>query len=195
MMRSVSLIIFAALLLSATGCASFSPYSINETTVEQHLQQQIRNFDTQQARNGMPMRLELERARVRIGPEGREVVQVDFAGRATLDAILTRIPVDISFMVEGLPYFDGEKQAVFLKNLSLQETRVDSSMGSMDLQPFAGAITQVASRFLDNYPVYELDQADLGQRLFGMMNMNIKVEEGRLTLVPGGDTRREGPVR
>ncbi|MDX1589119.1 MAG: DUF1439 domain-containing protein [Oleiphilaceae bacterium] len=195
MMRSITLPLLMTLALLASGCASMSPYSIDEATVEQHLQQQIRNFDAQQVRNGVPMRLELKRAKVRLGPDGREVVHVDFAGRASLDALMVRIPVDISFMVEGAPFYDGEKKAVFLRDLTLLESRLESTMGSLDLQPYAGAITTIASRFLDEYPVYELDETDLGQRLFGMMNMNIKVGDGRLTLVPGGDTRREGPVR
>lgn len=184
-LRQYLLPILGSLLL-VSGCAStFDRYSIDEATIEQHLQRQIQNFDQQQARNGIPMRLELKRAKVTLGPEGREVALVDFAGTATVDAMMMKIPVGISFRMEGAPVYDSEAKAVFLRDLKLLESRVDSGMGSLDLQPFAGSLTRIAAVFLDTNPVYELDESDFGQRLFGMMNMGIKVSPGRLTMVPG----------
>ncbi|TVP57807.1 MAG: DUF1439 domain-containing protein [Halomonadaceae bacterium] len=188
--------LLVSLLLLASGCAStFDRYSVDEATIEEHLAQQIRLFDQQQARNDMPLRLELQRAKVTLGPEGREVAMVDFSGRATVDAMMMKIPVGISFRIEGVPVYDHDSKAVFLRELKLLESRVDSGMGSFDLQPVAGTLTSVATLFLDKYPVYEVNEGTFGNSMIGMMNMSIRVSEGRLTMVPGGRRQQEGPVR
>jgi len=46
----------AALLLGmASGCASFSPYSIDEATVQGHLAEQIQNFSRDIQASGLPI--------------------------------------------------------------------------------------------------------------------------------------------
>jgi len=185
-MRLLSLPLFLTLSLFATGCASFGEHhSINEAQVEDYLQQQLRDFDRQLQAGGI-MSLDLQRAKVTLGPDNREVAVLDFAGRATVDAFLARVPVDIAFRVEGAPVYDSDERAVFIRDLKLLDSRITSGMGAMDLTPYGGMITEYAAMFLDNNPVYRLDEDDFGQRMFGMMNMGIKVKPGRLTMVPGG---------
>jgi len=192
--------LFPAVLLPLTllsGCATFTPYSIDEATIESEIQQRVARFGEQQRANGSPLTLKLERAHVTLGPDDRQVAVVDLAGTASVEAFMATIPVGVEFTVEGTPVYDGGEKAVFIRNLKLLSSRVDTQMGSLDLTPYGGMLTDIASQLLDEHPVYRLNEEDMGQRLFGMMNLGIEVRPGRIALVPAGGDEDEvrGPVR
>ncbi len=168
------------------GCATISPYTVDEATIEDFLQKQVNAFGRQQRENGLPLSLELERSKVTLGPDGRQVAIVDFEGTATLEAFITRIPIGLALKVEGAPVYDPEEKAVYIRDLKLLETMVRSGGNAIDLGPYTGTLSDVAARFLNEQPVYRLDESDARQRLFSRMNLGIEVRPGRLALVPGG---------
>lgn len=168
----------------AGGCASFSPYSVDESTVEKHISERITDFSRDLSDRGLPVTLELTSADVAIGPEDRDVAVVDFGGRAVLQA--PRIPIDLNFSVEGTPVYEAEEKAIYIRNLKVLSTNVEAAGSAFDLSPITGTLSDIASQFLNERPVYRLDEADTGARLFGMMNLRIDVQPGRLVLVPAG---------
>ncbi|MYL26386.1 MULTISPECIES: DUF1439 domain-containing protein [Halomonadaceae] len=168
----------------AGGCASFSPYSVDESTVEKHISERITDFSRDLSDRGLPITLELTSADVAIGPEDRDVAVVDFGGRAVLQA--PRIPIDLNFSVEGTPVYEAEEKAIYIRNLKVLSTNVEAAGSAFDLSPITGTLSDIASQFLNERPVYRLDEADTGARLFGMMNLRIDVQPGRLVLVPAG---------
>ena len=168
----------------AGGCASFSPYSVDESALEKHISDRIADYSRDLSDQGMPITLELTSADVMIGPEDRDVAVVDFAGRAVLQA--PRIPIDLEFSVEGTPVYESEERAIYIRNLKVLSTQVEAVGSAFDLSPITGTLSDVASRLLDEHPVYRLDEEDAGARLFGMMNLRIEIQPGRLALVPAG---------
>ncbi|MFO7786406.1 MAG: DUF1439 domain-containing protein [Halospina sp.] len=168
----------------AGGCASFSPYSVDESTIENHLSDRITDFSRDLSDQGLPVTLELTSADVTIGPDERDVAVVDFGGRAVLQA--PRIPIDLSFSIEGTPVYEAEEKAIYIRNLKVLSTNVEAAGSAFDLAPITGTLSDIASQFLNERPVYRLDEEDGGARLFGMMNLRINVQPGRLTLVPAG---------
>ncbi|KAA8978513.1 DUF1439 domain-containing protein [Halospina sp. K52047b] len=168
----------------AGGCASFSPYSVDESTVEKHISERITDFSRDLSDRGLPVTLELTSADVAIGPEDRDVAVVDFGGRAVLQA--PRIPIDLNFSVEGTPVYEAEEKAIYIRNLKVLSTHVEAAGSAFDLSPVTGTLSDIAAQFLNERPVYRLDEADTGARLFGMMNLRIDVQPGRLVLVPAG---------
>lgn len=192
--------LLAAIILPLTllsGCATFSPYSIDEATIESEIQQRVARFEEQQRVNGSPLTLKLETVKVTLGPDDRQVAVVDLAGKASVDAFLATIPVDVAFSVEGTPVYDAGEKAVFIRNLKLLSSRVNTQMGSLDLTPYGGMLTDIATQLLDENPIYRLNEEDMSQRLFGMMNLGIEVRPGRIALVPAGKDGNEvrRPVR
>lgn len=186
---------FAALLLGMTGgCASFSPYSIDEATVQGHLAEQVQNFSRDIQASGLPITLELNKADVAIGPESREVVMIDFAGKAILQA--PRIPIDIRFSVEGKPEYEPEEKAIYIRNVKLLSSEIEAAGSAFNLSPLTGTLSDFASQLLNETPVYRLDEDDGAARLFGMMNLKVAIKPGRIALVPAGsDDEVRRPVR
>lgn len=168
----------------AGGCASFSPYSVDESTIETHLSDRITSFSRDLSDRGLPVMLELTSADVTIGPEDRDVAVVDFGGRAVLQA--PRIPIDLNFSIEGTPVYEAEEKAIYIRNLKVLSTNVEAAGSAFDLSPITGTLSDIASQFLNERPVYRLEEEDTGARLFGMMNLRIDVQPGRLVLVPAG---------
>lgn len=179
----------AVMPLTLAGCATVSPYTLDEATIEQFLQNQVTEFGRQQREQGLPLSLELERTKVTLGPDGRQVAVVDFEATATLEALITRVPIGLALKIEGAPVYDPEEKAVYIRDLKLLETRVRSGDNAIDLGPYTGALADIASRFLNERPVYRLNESDVRQRLFSVLNMGIEVRPGKLALVPGGKRR------
>lgn len=182
MSRLRSFALLAVLALS--GCASLSPYSISESTLENHLQTLIADFDRQQLRAGSPLSIALNDADVTLGPDGRDVAVLDLAGQVSVNVLMTRLPVDIALKVEGAPVYDSEEKAIYLRRLQLLDSRIESPLFKGDVKPITDSVMRAVAQLLENTPVYRLDDSNLGQRLFGMVPMDIRVAPGRLEFVP-----------
>ncbi|MDC0662700.1 DUF1439 domain-containing protein [Marinobacter sp. SS21] len=171
------------LTLSFGGCASFSPYSISEQTLENHLQKSIADFDRQQLRAGSPLSVTLGDADITLGPDGRDVAVIDLTGQVAVNALMTRIPVDIVLKVEGAPVYDSQEKAIYIRRLQLLDSRVESTLFNQDLQPLTDTVMRSVAQLLETVPVYRLDESDPSQKLFGMVPMDIRVAPGRLEFV------------
>lgn len=175
----------AALLLSLSlaGCAGMSPYSISEQTLESHLQDAIADFDREQLQAGSPLSVTLSDADITLGPDGRDVAVIDVSGQIAVNALMTRIPVDVTLKVEGSPVYDSTEKAIYIRRLQLLDSKVESALFTQDLRPLTDNVMRAVAQMLETVPVYRLDDTDPGQRLFGMVPMDIRVAPGRLEFV------------
>lgn len=173
-----------AFLLSLSGCATLSPYSISESTLEGYLQDAITDFDNQQLQAGSPLSVSLSRTDITLGPDGRDVAVLDIEGQVALNAFMAKLPVDLKLKLEGAPVYDQEKKAIFIRRLKLLDSSVESSLFKGDLKPVTDNVMRVVAQWLETVPVYTLDENDFGQRLLGMAPVGVKVAPGRLVLVP-----------
>ena len=180
--RLTALLLLATVLL-ASGCASFSPYSISESEIERHLQDAVADFDRQQLNSGSPLSLSLSGADITLGPDGRDVAVIDLRGEVALNALMTKLPVDIALKLEGAPVYDSKEKAVYIRRLNLLESSVDSPFFKGDLAPVTDSVMRVVAQMLETMPVYRLDENDMKQRMFGMVPMDIRVAPGRLEFV------------
>jgi hypothetical protein len=181
--RPVALVLMAFCLATLAGCASFSPYSVSEATLERNLQQAVTDFDSAQLKNGSPLSLSLSNADITLGPDGRDVAVVDLEGKVALNALLTEIPVNFVLKVEGAPVYEAEEKAVYVRRLKLLGSRLESSLFQGDLKPVTDNIMRVVAQLLETVPVYRLDETDTVQKMFGMVPMDIRVAPGRLEFV------------
>lgn len=181
--RPFGLVMMAFCLLVLAGCASFSPYSISEATLEKNLQQVVTDFDSAQLKSGSPLSLSLSEADITLGPDGRDVAVVNLQGKVALNALLTEIPVNFTLSVEGAPVYEAEEKAVYLRRLKLLDSRLESSLFSGDLKPVTDNIMRVVAQWLETVPVYRLDETNTVQRMFGAMPVDVRVVPGRLEFV------------
>ncbi|GAA3566951.1 DUF1439 domain-containing protein [Marinobacter xestospongiae] len=171
------------LALTVSACASFSPYSISEGTLENHLARAINDFDRQQLQAGSPLSVTLNDADITLGPDGRDVAVIDIDGQIAVNALMTKIPVDVFLKVEGAPVYDASEKAIFIRRLQLLDSRVESNLFNQDLKPLTDTVMRAVAQLLETVPVYRLDESDARQRLFGMVPMDIRVAPGRIELV------------
>ncbi|AZT83116.1 DUF1439 domain-containing protein [Marinobacter sp. NP-4(2019)] len=176
-----AVLILAVSLIS--GCASLSPYSISEGTLERHLQDAVTDFDRKQLQSGSPLSLSLNDADITLGPDGRDVAVIDLRGQVALNALMAKLPVDLALKVEGAPVYDSEERAVYIRRLQLLESSIDSPLFKGDLKPVTDNVMRVVAHMLETMPVYRLDDTDLAQRMVGMVPMDVRVAPGRLEFV------------
>jgi hypothetical protein len=165
------------------GCASFSPYSVSEGTIEGYLQDAVADFDREQLQSGSPLGLSLSNADITLGPDGRDVAVIDLSGQVSLNALAMKLPVDIFLKVEGAPVYDSQEKAIYLRRLQLLDSRIESSFFNGDLKPITDNVMRVVSQMLETMPVYRLDQTNATQRMFGMVPLDIRVAPGRIEFV------------
>lgn len=177
------LIVLAFLLITLSGCASMSPYSISEGTLENHLRDSIADFDRQQLQAGSPLSLSLSDANITLGPDGRDVAVIDVTGQVAVNALMTRLPVDVKLKVEGAPVYDSKEKAVYIRRLQLLDSSVESPFFKGDLKPVTDTVMRAVAQLLETVPVYRLDESDYRQRMFGMVPMDIRVAPGRLEFI------------
>lgn len=186
-MVNASTRLFSAVILLSMfvlgGCASLSPYSISEATLERHFQDTVSDFDRRQLQSGSPLSLSLSNADITLGPDGRDVAVIDLRGQVALNALMAKLPVDIALKVEGAPVYDSKEKAIYIRRLQLLESSIDSSFFKGDLKPVTDNVMRVVAQMLEAMPVYRLDEADFTQRMFGMVPMDVRVAPGRLEFV------------
>lgn len=187
MTRFLSLALMGLLILVA-GCATLSPYSISERRLEQYLQDQLQAFDAKQLRAGSPLSLNFDTINMAVGPDGRDVIVLDLGGQVALNAFLARLPVDLRLKLEGAPVYDSAEKAVYIRRLKLLDSRIESPFINQDLKPITDNAMRLVAQWLENVPVYRLNESDLGPRLMGLMNLDIKVAPGRLIFVSADDS-------
>lgn len=181
--RMWRLFVLSSIIVVASGCASYSPYSVSEATIEGYLQDAVADFDRQQLQNGSPVGLSLSNADITLGPEGRDVAVIDLAGQVSLNALMMKLPVDIMLKVEGAPVYDSKEKAIYLRRLQLLDSRIESSFFKGDLKPVTDNVMRLVSQMLETMPVYRLDESDPTQRMFGMVPLDIRVAPGRIEFV------------
>jgi len=165
------------------GCASFSPYSVSEGTIEGYLQDAVAEFDRQQLQSGSPLELSLSNADITLGPDGRDVAVIDLTGQVSLNALMMKLPVDITLKIEGAPIYESREKAIYLRRLRLLDSRVESSLFKGDLKPVTDNVMRVVAQMLETMPIYRLDESNATQRLFGRVPLDIRVAPGRIKFV------------
>lgn len=180
--RGIRFFVFTCFAVVA-GCASFSPYSVSEATIENYLQDAVADFDRQQLKSGSPLGLSLSSADITLGPDGRDVAVIDLSGQVSLNALVMKLPVDIMLKVEGAPVYDSEEKAIYLRRLQLLDSRIESSFFKGDVKPVTDTVMRVVAQMLETMPVYRLDETNSAQRMFGMAPLDIRVAPGRIEFI------------
>lgn len=181
MKRLLLLVLFSLLV---PGCASLTSYSVNESELEGYLQKAVTKFDEQQASQGSPLSVSLQEVHIAVGPDNRNVVVLDAKGEAAINAIVTKIPVNIALKVEGAPVYSGKEKAVYIRQLHLIDSDIKSPYFRGDIKPVTDMVMNALTNLLETMPVYRLDESDPKQKLLSEMPVDIVVSKGQLNIVP-----------
>lgn len=182
------IVILAMLALFNVGCTTLATYEVDEAQLEQYLQKAVKDFDRQQAQSGSPLSVELQEAHIDVGPDNRDVIVLDVQGQAALNAVIAKIPVDMTLKIEGAPVYSGKDKAVYIKRLHLVDSQMKSPYlrgdAEKQIKPVADMVLATLAKLLEDMPVYRLDESDPRQKLLSTMPVDIVVGNGKLRIVP-----------
>ncbi len=179
------LVIIAALFLTACNTTQgISVYSFTNSEVESVLGKQLPKLSEKVSLMGLPVQFDVNDLSVNIGPDNRDVVVLGADSSAEINAFALKYPVRLKLQIEGSPFYDSEKKAVFLRNIKLLDSSVDTggfkgNLGALDSQAM-----DVINAFLAVNPVYTLNMDDPKMMLLSKLPLDMKVVEGAIKLVP-----------
>jgi hypothetical protein len=179
------LFVVAALLLA--GCESTQGLSVHSFTnqqVEAALTDELPKFSQNVSLMGLPVQFDVNDVNVNIGPDKRDVVELGLNSSAAIKAFTFTYPVSLSLQVEGSPYYDSQKKAVFLRNVSLLNSSIDAGGFKGNLGSLNNQVMSIINVFLEDNPVYTLDMDNPKVALLSKLPLDIKVVEGAISIIP-----------
>ncbi|WP_192035959.1 DUF1439 domain-containing protein [Halomonas sp. YLGW01] len=174
-------------LLGLSGCSTLS-YSVSEETLQKELMAAVEGYDRAQLKAGSPLALTLTSTELAVGPDGRDVVRLAVAGRVAINAFAANMPADVALSLEGTPYYDNDEGAIYLRRLSLLDSRVEAPWLPMDIAPVTDLVVRLVAQTLESVPVYRLDPDSMGwgwKERLASRAVTLDIEPGRLVLKPG----------
>ncbi|WP_197464620.1 DUF1439 domain-containing protein [Marinomonas aquimarina] len=119
-----------------------------------------------------------------IGPEGRDVVQLGTMATASINILGFTYPAKLNLELEGTPYYDSEKKAIFVHSLALLNSSIDAAGYQGNLAPVSKEVMMLINGYLASNPVYTLDTSNNAVRLLSSVPLNLTIEQGQLALQP-----------
>lgn len=179
------LLIISTLFLSAcSSTQGLSVYSFTNSEVASVLNQQLPKLSQKIKLIGLPVELHVNQLSVNIGPDNRDVVALGVDAGAKINALAFKYPVRLKLQIEGTPFYDSEKKAVFLRNVQLLDSSINAGGFRGDLGLLNREAMDVINAFLEVNPVYTLNMKDPKIALLSTLPLNIKVVEGTIRLIP-----------
>ena len=183
-MKFLSLLVAIVFLNGCAALSQLSVYTVSNEDVEQVLTSQLDKLQQKASLAGIPLLLEVNDISVNIGPEGRNVVQLGTDATASINAFGFSYPAKIRLSLEGTPYYDSEKKAIFVHSLSLLDSTVDAAGYKGNLAPLSKEVMQLINGYLVSNPVYKLDTTNKTVNLLSSIPITLSVEQGKLALRP-----------
>lgn len=177
--------IFATLLISAcSSTQGLSVFSFSNTDLESVITKQLPQLSKNVTLMGLPVKFDVSDVNVDIGPENRDVIALGLNSNAEVNAFAFKYPVGLKLQIEGSPYYDSEKKAIFLKDVKLLDSTIDAGGFTGNLNVLSNEALSIINAFLAVNPVYTLNTNDPKMALLGKLPLDIKVLNGAINIVP-----------
>lgn len=183
-------LITACLILLIAGCSTLSQlsaYSVTQGELETLLDNELVSLERRVSILGIPLMLSVDDMSVLVGPEGRDVVQLGSVATTTVNVFGLEYDARINLRLEGQPYYDQDKKAIYLRSLTLLDSTVDAGGFRGNLAPLSHELMTVLNRYLKTNPVYQLDTSSAAVNLVTKVPMTLYVEQEKLVLRPQSD--------
>lgn len=181
------LLVALACMVALAGCstlASLASYSVTNADLQRVVDRQVASVQEQGSILGIPLLLEVDDMQVNIGPENRQTVQLIADATATVSVLGMNYPAKVKLDVEGMPYYDPSKKAVFIRSLVLNDTTVDAMGYRGNLAPVSSKVMSLLNHFLMEQPVYEVKDVPATYAWLTDMPLVMTVESGKIVFRP-----------
>lgn len=179
------ILLIGCLFLSACNTTNgVSVYSFTSSEIETVLTQQLPKLSEKVSLMGLPVQFDVNDLSVNVGPDNRDVVVLGADSSAVINAFALKYPVRLKLQIEGAPFYDSAKKAVFLRNVKLLDSTVDAGGFKGNLAVLDDEAMKIINGFLAVNPVYKLNMNDPKVALLSKLPLDMKVEQGAIKLVP-----------
>lgn len=173
--------------LFMTGCSNtqgLSFYSLTNSEVESVLNQQLPKLSKKVSLMGLPVQFNVNDLSVNIGPDNRDTIALGVDSSVEINALAFKYPARLRLQIEGSPFYDSEKKAIFIRDIKLLDSSIDAAGFKGNLGSLDSEAMNILNAFLAVNPVYTLDVNDPKMALLSKLPLNIKVLEGAVRLIP-----------
>lgn len=175
------------LVFVAAGCSQSNQlalYRLSEAELNQQLSQQLQQLAQKATVAGLPLKLQVKQLDVQIAPQGKPDVQLDLDTSALVQLALVQLPVQLKLSLTAEPYFDQQRQAVYLRRFQLLNSEMAAGGFAGKLKPLSAEVVRLLQQQLAQMPVYKLDPNKLGHRMLLNMPLQLRLEPGQISLSP-----------
>lgn len=175
------------LMVLLAGCSStnqFALLKLSQNDLNQQLNTQLQQRLSPIKLSGVPLQFRSVQVENQIAPEGRSVIQLDLSAEIAAKVAVIQLPLQAAISIEAEPYFDQQRQGVYLRQFKLLDAKVASAGYSGQLKPLSTELQQWLQSWLTRQPVYQLDPNKLEHQLFLKMPLKIQLKPGQMVLTP-----------
>ncbi|ADN74522.1 protein of unknown function DUF1439 [Ferrimonas balearica DSM 9799] len=166
--------------LGLGGCAA--SYSVTETELEGYLNNALRKEQRAELNPGLSATMTLSDIDVTIGDEA-ERVAIRTRSSVKVKTPLIPLRAELAFTFSAKPWYDSDDHSVYLKDVALSEVSASPEELEQLLIPLSREAMQVVKLYLENQPVYQLDQQGWKEDLLRQFGRELKVSPGQLEFV------------
>ncbi len=172
------------LLASCTQLNHLDIFSLKQQELQSLLLDQLEQQQGKGKMLGLPLTLTVRQLELQLAPDNKQQIELKLALGAEVDALFKPLNTDLNLQLSALPYFDDEKNAIYLKNLTILDSSVGSGSSQLKLAPLSNEAKAILAQLLNRQPVYQLDCSKVTEKVLCGMPLTLVLQPGELLLKP-----------
>jgi hypothetical protein len=175
------------LVFVVAGCSQSNQlalYRLSEAELNQQISQQLQQLAQKVTVAGLPVKLQVNQLDVQVAPQGKPDIQLTLDTAALVQLALVQLPVQLKLSFSAEPYFDQQRQAVYLRRFQLLNSEMAAGGFAGKLKPLSAEVTTLLQQQLAQMAVYQLDPNRLSHRMLLNMPLILRLEPGQISLSP-----------
>ena len=172
------------LLASCTQLNHLDIFSLKQQELQSLLLDQLEQQQSKGKMLGLPLTLTVRQLELQLAPDNKQQIELKLALGAEVDALFKPLNTDLNLHLSALPYFDDEKNAIYLKNLTILDSSVGSGSSQLKLAPLSNEAKAILTQVLNRQPMYKLDCRKVTEKVLCGMPLTLVLQPGELLLKP-----------
>lgn len=183
-LRLCSLLLVFVVVSGCSHTNQLAFYRLSDAELNQQLSQQIQQLAQKVTVAGLPLKLQVNQLDVQIAPQGKPDVQLTLDTGALVQLAMVPLPVQLKLSLSAEPYFDQQRQAVYLRRFQLLNSEMAAGGLQGKLRPLSAEVARLLQQQLAQMPVYKLDPNKLSHRMLLNMPLQLQLTPGQIRLSP-----------
>lgn len=159
-------------------------YSLTETELNQQLSGSLTRFTQDVRVAGVPLQLKVTSLQALIAPDSQPLIELQLQTEGQAQVSLLKMPLQLALTLRAEPYFDQQRQAVYLRQFQVLSSELTAGRWQGKLKPLNRELAQLLQQLLAQQPVYRLDPTKLSHQALLNMPLAIRLTPGKLLLSP-----------